>query len=165
MANYVYVLISYNDGIMQSGDCILFSDQTSAYNEMLNDIRQVLYEGKPMQNIQEQFEEDGGNLYHDSADIEYFGVTYEWAIKKCLLPIEEDGIKLNIFTNDKPEFFGQIIDCFDSFLKEQDVRLPRSVKEMADDNETNDYNSARIYGSDYDDLNDKITKTIMNWSC
>lgn len=164
---YVYALMSHNDGTMQSGDCILFSDRASAYNGMLNDIRQELYEGKPMQNqdIQRQFEKDGGNLVHDSADIEYFGVTYEWQIQKCLLPVAENGINLEISTNDEPEFFGQIIDCFDDFLQEQDVRLPRSVKEMADDDETGDCNSARIYGSDYDDLNDKITKTVMNWSC
>lgn len=163
--HYVYALMSHNDGTMQSGDCLLFSDQTSAYNEMLNDIQQELYEGKPMQNIQKQFEKDGGNLDHDSADIEYFGVTYEWKIQKCLLPIKEDGINLEISADAAPEFFGQIIDCFDDFLQEQDVRLPRSVKEMEDDDETGDCNSARIYGSDYDDLNDKITETVQNWSC
>lgn len=35
---------------------------------------------------------------------------------------------------------------------------------MADDNETDDC-STHIYGSDYDDLNHRIKKTIMNWSC
>lgn len=77
--------------------------------------------------------------------------------------VENNGIHLDIPADEQPEFFGQLIDCFDDFLEEQDVRLPRSDKEMADDGE-DDCNAARIYGSDYDDLNSKIQTTIKSWA-
>lgn len=73
-----------------------------------------------------------------------------------------NSIHLNITEEEQPEFFGQLIDCFDDFLQEQDVRLPRSVKEL-EENEEGDCN-ARIYGSDYDDLNSKIQATIKSWT-
>lgn len=116
------------------------------------------------EDVKKTFEEHGGTLDTDAADIEYFGVTYEWKIQECDLPEQKNsGLNLNIPVNDQPEFFGQIIDCFDGFLEEQEVRLPRSDKEMADDGE-DDCNAARIYGSDYDDLNDKIQVTIKSWA-
>lgn len=74
----------------------------------------------------------------------------------------DNSIHLNIPASSQPEFFGQLIDCFDDFLQEQDVRLPRSVKEQ-EENEEGDCN-ARIYGSDYDDLNSKIRATIKSWA-
>ena len=162
-----FVLMSHNDGAMQSGDCRLFPDKASAYSEMLNDIRQMFCEEKPVsdEDVRRTFEEHGGTLDHDSADVEYFGVTYEWKIQECdfLLETEDNGLHLDIPADEQPEFFGQIIDCFDDFLEEQDVRLPRSVKEMEED-EAGDGNDARIYGSDYDDLDSKIQETIKSWA-
>lgn len=90
--------------------------------------------------------------------------TFE--IQECSLPEKpgniDNGIHLNIPADSQPEFFGRLIDCFDDFLQEQDIRLPRSVKELKE-NEEGDCN-ARIYGSDYDDLNSKIQATIKNWT-
>lgn len=74
----------------------------------------------------------------------------------------DNSIHLNIPADSQPEFFGQLIDCFDDFLQEQDVRLPRSVKELEEGEEDNC--NARIYGSDYDDLNSSIKQTIRSWS-
>lgn len=109
----MFALISHNDGTMQSGDCRLFSDKASAYNEMLNDIRQFLCEKEPTsdEDIRRKFEEEDGNLDSDSADIEYFGVTYEWQIRECDLPETKDHVlHLDISAADQPEFFGEIID-------------------------------------------------------
>ena len=46
------------------------------------------------------------------------------------------------------ERYGLIVDVFEDFLEERDVRIPTSDEEMGDDPE----NCARIYGSDYDCL-------------
>lgn len=51
---------------------------------------------------------------------------------------------------------GDIIEMFEDFLKEREVRIPTSDKSMIDDGgytkETLHENSARIYGMDYADL-------------
>lgn len=77
--------------------------------------------------------------------------------------VEDNRLHLDIPDDEQPFFFGQILECFDDFLQEQDVRLPRSVKEIEDD-EVIDCNDARIYGSDYDDLNEKIQAVIKSWA-
>ena len=170
----IFVVISHNDGAMQSGDCRLFPDKASAYNEMLDETWQLLKEAgritpgaaqKTKAALEKELERYDGNIDDVSVDLEFFGVTYEWKIQECdfLLETEDNGLHLDIPADEQPEFFGQIIDCFDDFLEEQDVRLPRSVKEMEED-EAGDGNAARIYGSDYDDLNDKIQATIKNWA-
>ena len=44
--------------------------------------------------------------------------------------VEDNRLHLDIPDDEQPFFFGQILECFDDFLQEQDVRLPRSVKEI-----------------------------------
>lgn len=140
--------MSHNDGTTQA-DCRLFSKKTEAYSAMLNDIREMLCEEKTVtdEDVRRAFEEYGGTLDTDSADIKYFGVTYEWKIQECDMPKTKDnGIHLNISDNDRPKFLEQLTE-----------------KETADD-EAGDDNTARTYGSDYDYLSHKIAETVRNWS-
>ena len=65
---------------------------------------------------------------------------------------------------DTMELIGSIIDIFDDFLEDRDVRIPTSDREMR---ESGDWdvnfpgeNHARIYGSDYDELAIDIAETL-----
>lgn len=146
----IFVLMSHNDGAMLSGDCRLFPDKASAYDAMLNDIRDELFcEGnlKSDEDVRRTFEKHDGNLDTDSADIEYFGVTYEWKILECDMPEKKDSeLHLDISDDDRPKFLEHLTE-----------------KKMTDD-EAGDDNAAHIYDSDADYLSHKITETTQNWS-
>lgn len=66
---------------------------------------------------------------------------------------------MSINKNDKEEFIGQIIDLFEDFLDEKDVKI--SNPEAVEDGEEN---AAIIYGDDYDTLHDQIQGVLENWN-
>ena len=63
-----------------------------------------------------------------------------------------------ISENDRAEFIGQIIDIFEDFLGEKGITIPNSEK-----NETDDENTAIIYGSDYGYCQDRLEEMMRNW--
>lgn len=65
---------------------------------------------------------------------------------------------MSINRNDKEEFIGQIIDLFEDFLDEKNVKI--SNPEAVEDGEEN---AAIIYGGDYDTLHDQIQDVLENW--
>lgn len=65
---------------------------------------------------------------------------------------------MSINKNDKEEFIGQIIDLFEDFLDEKNVKI--SNPEAVEDGEEN---IAIIYGGDYDTLHDQIQSVLENW--
>lgn len=146
----IFALITHNDGAMLSGDCRLFPDKASAYSAMLNDIRDELFcEANLVSNedVRRAFEKHDGNLDTDSADIEYFGVTYEWKIQECDMPEKKDsGLHLDISDDDRPKSLEHLTE-----------------KETSND-EAGDDNASHIYGSDFDYLHHKNAETAQNWS-
>lgn len=54
------------------------------------------------------------------------------------------------------EFVGQIIDIFEDFLASKGIKLDNPDR-IDEDNE------AIIYGSDYDEIEDRIVSTLRNW--
>ena len=66
---------------------------------------------------------------------------------------------MSINKNDKEEFIGQIIDLFEDFLDEKNVKI--SNPEAVEDGEEN---AAIIYGDDYDTLHDQIQGVLENWN-
>lgn len=66
---------------------------------------------------------------------------------------------MSINKNDKEEFIGQIIDLFEDFLDEKNVKI--SNPEAVEDGEEN---AAIIYSSDYDTLHDQIQDVLENWN-
>lgn len=66
---------------------------------------------------------------------------------------------MSINKNDKEEFIGQIIDLFEDFLDEKNVKI--SNPEAVEDGEEN---ATIIYGSDYDTLRDQIQGVLENWN-
>ena len=66
---------------------------------------------------------------------------------------------MSINKNDKEEFIGQIIDLFEDFLDEKNVKI--SNPEAVEDGEEN---AAIIYGNDYDTLHDQIQDVLVNWN-
>lgn len=64
----------------------------------------------------------------------------------------------------EPEFRGQLVNTVEDFLSECGVTsIPSSEKEKEDAGDTDDENTAIIYGSDYGKLADALTSTISNW--
>ena len=57
---------------------------------------------------------------------------------------------------DLPELIGQIIDSFEDFLEEKDVRIFNPEMDESED-------PAVIYGSDYDRLYSRIEETLILW--
>ncbi len=55
---------------------------------------------------------------------------------------------------------NEIIETFEDFLAERDVRIPTSDEEMLDDGEDT---SARIYGMDYGDLQLALLELFETW--
>ena len=62
---------------------------------------------------------------------------------------------------------GYIIDIFDEFLKERDVRIPTSDQSMIEDGgytkETLHENDTRIYGMDYGCLQGELLDLFEKW--
>ena len=71
-------------------------------------------------------------------------------------------MKLIIRNEDMAEFLGQIIDVFDDLLEERGVRIPTSDAEMEENDEL-EGNEARLYGSDYSELEENIGELLGNW--
>lgn len=71
-------------------------------------------------------------------------------------------MELEINTNNKEEFLGQIIDIFEDFLDDKGIVLDNSEKDGDENLEPEE--SANIFGSDYDDLHDKLYSLILQWS-
>lgn len=67
--------------------------------------------------------------------------------------------KYAVSPEDKPEFIGQIIDIFEDFLEERGGLSQPNYEKDEDEEDTN----VNIYGSDYDQLYEKITDTLQNW--
>lgn len=61
--------------------------------------------------------------------------------------------------NDRKEFVGQLIDIFEDFQEKRHVVLDNTEK--IKDEELED--AAIIFGSDFDELADKIEDTLHNW--
>lgn len=75
---------------------------------------------------------------------------------------EKSGVLRRIVKS--PEFKGQLIDTVEDFLQESGVKsIPSSEKEKEEAGETDDENTAIIYGADYDRLADSLASTISNW--
>ena len=66
---------------------------------------------------------------------------------------------MSINKNNKEEFIGQIIDLFEDFLDEKNVKI--SNPEAVEDGEEN---AVIIYGGDYDALHDQIQDALENWN-
>ena len=66
---------------------------------------------------------------------------------------------MSINVNNKEEFIGQIIDLFEDFLDEKNVKI--SNPEAVEDGEEN---AAIIYDGDYDTLHDQIQGVLENWN-
>lgn len=66
---------------------------------------------------------------------------------------------MSINKNNKEEFIGQIIDLFEDFLDEKNVKI--SNPEAVEDGEEN---AAIIYSGDYDTLHDQIQGVLENWN-
>jgi hypothetical protein len=74
-------------------------------------------------------------------------------LKQNKINIENNPwVSLSINEHDKNEFIGQIIDTFEDFLENHEVRLENS----------ND--DAIITGSDYDSLKTEIGQLMDNWN-
>ena len=71
-------------------------------------------------------------------------------------------MKLIVNNQDMAEFLGQLIDVFDDFLEERDGRIPTSDAEMEENDELEE-SEARIYGSDYSELEENIRELLGNW--
>ena len=65
---------------------------------------------------------------------------------------------MSINVNNKEEFIGQIIDLFEDFLDEKNVKIsnPEAI-------ENGEENVAIIYSGDYDTLHDQIQSVLENW--
>lgn len=59
------------------------------------------------------------------------------------------------------EFKGQLIDIFESFLDERGIVIPNPERD--EDEDLDPEESANIYGSDYDELADKLMDTLEKW--
>lgn len=59
------------------------------------------------------------------------------------------------------EFKGQLIDIFESFLDERGITIPNPERD--EDEDIDPEESANIYGSDYDELADKLMDTLERW--
>ena len=70
--------------------------------------------------------------------------------------------RIKVENNEAPEFIGQIIDVFDDFLEDRDVHIPSSEEEKKEDAEWEE-NSARIYGTDYDEIAGRLDKIMRSW--
>ena len=65
--------------------------------------------------------------------------------------------------NINPEFLGNVIDVFDDFLEEHNIRIQESDKEMESDGCDPD-DSVRLYGTIYDELLQELSKLIIAWT-
>lgn len=57
------------------------------------------------------------------------------------------------------EFVGQVIDVFEDFLDDKGVVIPNPEREADGEG-----NSANIYGSNYGNLQSRITELAENWN-
>lgn len=80
----------------------------------------------------------------------------------CNTEKEEEKIK----TEDIPEFVGEIIDIFEDFLDDKNVKIPKSEedKRLAMENDVEDIDFIKIYGSDYDNLSSKLNMLLKMWN-
>ena len=60
--------------------------------------------------------------------------------------------------NERCEFVGQIIDIFEDFLEEKGITISNPEKD-----ETDDDNTAIIYGSDYGYCQNRLEEMMRNW--
>lgn len=60
--------------------------------------------------------------------------------------------------DERMEFLGQIIDIFEDFLDEKGVWFENPEREEEDDN------LAIIYGSDYDELSNRLEDMMVAWN-
>lgn len=78
---------------------------------------------------------------------------------KSILTNQENMYMTN---SDKLEFIGQIIDIFEDFLDEKDVKINNPDRDR-DAIEDASCSKANIYGCDYGYLSDRIESTMTNW--
>lgn len=60
--------------------------------------------------------------------------------------------------DERMEFLGQIIDIFEDFLDEKGVWFENPEREEEEDN------LAIIYGSDYDELSNRLEDMMVAWN-
>ena len=81
------------------------------------------------------------------------------------IPQDDEGIAVTskVRREDKPEFFGQIIDIFEDFLEAKGVDIENpEKKEAVEDGEDPD-SICILYGTDYGDLENAVESTMFNW--
>lgn len=69
-----------------------------------------------------------------------------------------------IKSEDTPELIGQIIDIFEDFLSEHNVTLDNPEIAEAIAQGASPEETAVIYDSDYDQLQEALETTLRNWS-
>lgn len=59
--------------------------------------------------------------------------------------------------DDRAEFLGQIIDIFEDYLDAKRIQIPNPEKEDSGED------AANIYGTDYDDLRNRLAGMMARW--
>lgn len=62
------------------------------------------------------------------------------------------------------ELVGQIIDIFEDFLTKRNLIPDNEERNKEIISEQDPHDIALIYGSDYDELDKKLTELLKNWS-
>jgi hypothetical protein len=76
----------------------------------------------------------------------------------------EGSFDLKVSEEERPQFLADIIDVFDDFLIEKDIRIASSDEEMRENDVDPEENEARLYGSDYFQLEEDVAAAIENWN-
>lgn len=71
---------------------------------------------------------------------------------------------LKVSEEERPQFLADILDVFDDFLIEKDIRIASSDEEMQKNDVDPEENEARLYGSDYFQLEEDVAAAIGNWN-
>ncbi len=77
---------------------------------------------------------------------------------------QEGSFDLKVSEEERPQFLADIIDVFDDFLIENDVRIASSDEEMQENDVDPEENEARLYGSDYFQLEEDVAAALAPWS-
>ena len=151
-------------GIIIRGNMIYYKDYMNDITEWAMKIAGVGIFSSPSQDIKSGVDFDGYVL--DIMHIDEKNILHKDKIKhqpnKEMKKSKTKVVSTNHINNDnRDEFLGQLIDCFEDFLDEKKITLNNHERDEAikDGNDS----AAIIYGQDYDNIRDKLNNILTNW--
>lgn len=132
------------------------TDELTAVHDYLGPTTECTFKGRNYKHvsIDRYGQDDYGVWFTDTPSDDTSGCSTRGPLEAILDEVRDELPPKYMTNSERLETLGCIIDIFEDFLEEKGIDIPNDEKEQDDD-------AAIIYGTDYDNLSDRLEHILI----